>query len=184
MFPQTEKGFREIDFRAGVNAGVSALVYMLLHRFIPGIDQYLNICVITIAAVFITEMEWKKVWTAGLSRCVIMCIGALFGFVVVFLDGLVNNDIFVCVLLGIAVVCMLVVEKLTGKMYVQCKLGVVALALTVFTFRGAFYAQMGKTCYNYGIMFFLSTVAVVPICVIIMFVWDFVKGKLTKAEKV
>lgn len=184
MFPQIEKGFREIDFRAGINAGVSALVYMLLYQFIPGIDQYLNICVITIAAVFITEMDWKSVWVSGLSRCVIMFIGVLFGFIVVFLDGLVNSDLFVCVLFGIAVICMLVVEKLTGKMYVQCKLGVVALALTVFTFRGAFYAQMGKNCYGYGIMFFLSTVAAVPICAAIMFIWDFIKSKLAKSEKV
>ena len=183
MSPKTEKGFREIDFRAGVNAGVSALLYMLLYHFIPGIDRYLNICVIAIAAVFITEVEWKKVWAAGLSRCVIMCVGALFGFAVVFLDNLVHSDVITCVLLGIAVACMLVVEKLSGKIYVQCKLGVVSLVLTVFTFRGDFYAQMGKTCYGYGIMFLLSTAAVVPICVAATFVWDFIKGKLVRPGK-
>lgn len=181
MPPKPEKGLKEIDVRAGVNAGITAMVYMLLNMALPGIDTWLNICVMTIAAVFITEMTWKKTWASGLSRCLIIGIGVVFGLIVVFLDNLCgNNDIVVCVLLGVAAVGMLVVEKCTGKMYVQCKLGAVSMALTVFTFRGAFYANMGKTCYQYGIMFFLSTVATAVICLVVMLVWDTVKNMLLK----
>ncbi len=173
MMPsKPELGFQEIDFRAGLNAGVTALIYMLLFHMIPGIDHYLNICVMTIAAIFITETDWETVWSAGLSRCVVMGIGAAFGVVIVFLDHMFQNDILVCILFGAATVCMLVTEKLTGRMYVQCKLGSVAMALTVFTFREAFYAQVGKTCYGYAIMFFLSTVGTVLICLVMTFIWD------------
>ncbi len=172
MPPKPEKGLREIDVRAGVNAAVTALVYMLLLRAIPGTDKYLNICVMTIAAVFITEHSWKKTWEAGLARCLIIGIGVAFGFLVVFLDKLFGSDLLVCLLLGLGTVGMLVAEKLTGKMYVQCKLGAVSLALTVFTFRGAMYANMGKSCYGYGLMFFLSTVATAVICLAVMWVWD------------
>ena len=43
MPPKPEKGFREIDVKAGVNACVTALVYMLLYKTGPGVDNYLNI---------------------------------------------------------------------------------------------------------------------------------------------
>lgn len=183
MPPKPEQGFREMDVKAGVNAGVTALIYMLLYHLIPGVDRYLNVCVMSIAAVFITETDWKKVWAAGVSRCIVIGIGTLFGLALAFLDGLFRSDIVICVLLGAATVCMLVVEKLTGKMYIQCKLGVVSMALTVFTFREAFYAQVGKTCYGYGVMFFLSTLAVVPICVAAMFLWDTVRGAVRKPSE-
>lgn len=183
MPPRPEQGFREIDFKAGVNVGITALIYMLLYHLIPGVDHYLNICVMSIAAAFITEADWKKVWAAGLSRCIVIGIGTLFGLVLVFLDGLFHSDVVICVLFGAATVLMLVVEKLTGKMYIQCKLGIVSMALTVFTFREAFYAQVGKTCYGYGVMFFLSTAAVVPICVVTMFFWDAVRGIVQKSSE-
>ena len=180
MPPKPEKGFREIDVKAGVNACVTALVYMLLYKTVPGVDNYLNICVMAIAAVFITETDRKGTWSSGLSRCIVIGIGVVFGFVIVFLDGLLHSDIAVCIFLGVGTVCMLVVEKLTGKMYVQCKLGSVSMVLTVFTFRGAFYAQMGKTCYGYGVMFFLSTVVTVVICVAVAFLWDAARSVLIK----
>lgn len=180
--PKVQKGLREIDVRAGVSACAAALAYMLLTRLIPGIDQYINICVMAIAAVFITEADWKKTWSAGLTRCLIIGIGAIFGLIIVFLDDLFHSDIAVCLLLGVGVAAMLVVEKLTGKMYVQCKLGAVSLVLTVFTFRGEFYAQMGKSCYGYGVMFFLSTVLTAAVCLGVMFVWDAVKGRFGKGK--
>lgn len=177
MPPKPEKGLKEIDVRAGINAAVTALIYMLLYKLIPEVDKYLNICVMAIAAVFITEHNWKKTWEAGLSRCLIIGIGVAAGFVVVFLDSLFQNDVLVCLFLGIGTVGMLVAEKLTGKMYVQCKLGAVSLVLTVFTFRGAFYANMGKTCYGYGLMFFISTVVTAVICLAVMWIWDAVTKK-------
>lgn len=180
--PKVQKGFREIDVRAGVNACVTALVYMLLYKLIPGVDDYINICVMAIAAVFITEADWKKTWSAGLTRCIVIGIGVIFGFAVVFLDGLFHSDVAVCLLLGVGTVCMLVVEKLTGKMYVQCKLGSVSMVLTVFTFRGEFYAQMGKSCYGYGVMFFLSTVLTAAICLAVMCVWDALRGRFGKGK--
>lgn len=183
MPPKPEKGFREIDFRAGVNVFAAALLYMLLYHMVPGIDHYLNICVIGIAVVFITETSWKKVWSAGLSRCIVMGIGTLFGVAIVFLDHLFQSDILVCLLLGAATVLMLVVEKLTGLMYVQCKLGAVAMTLTVFTFREAFYAQVGKTCYGYALMFFLSTVIAVPICLVMSVLWDAISKVIRKAPE-
>lgn len=182
MPPKPEKGLREIDIRAGVNAAVTALIYTLLVKGIPDASNYLNICVMTIAAVFITEQSWKKTWEAGLTRCLIIGIGVVFGILVVFLDNLIGNDILVCLLLGLSMMGMLVVEKLTGKMYVQCKLGAVSLALTVFTFRGPFYANMGKSCYGYGLMFFLSTVVTVIICFAVMWIWDKVK-QMTSCSK-
>ena len=180
MPTEMKKGFQEIDFRAGVNAAVCALLYMLVFHFVPGIDHYLNVCVLSIAAVFITEIEWKKAWSAGLTRCAIMGLGVVFGLVIVFLDGVFQNDFALCILFGAAVICLLAAEKLACQMYVQCKLGTVSMTLTIFTFREAFYAQVGKTCFGYGVMFFLSTIAAVPVCVITMLVWDAVRSTLRK----
>ena len=172
--------FSEIDFRAGVNAAVSALLCMLVVHFVPGINQYLNVCIMSIATVFITEMEWKKVWSAGLTRCAVMGLGVMIGVAVVRLDEVFLNDFVVCLLFGAAVVCLLAAEKLVCQVYAQCKLGVVSMALTIFNFRETFYAQMGKTCCDFGVMFFLSTVAAVPICAIATLLWDTVRGSLWK----
>ncbi len=167
-----QKGLREIDVKAGLNACITAFVYMLIMRLYPGADNYINICVMTIAAVFITETDWKRTWTAGLTRCLIIGIGVLFGFGITLLDNIFQSDAAVCLLIGAGTVCLLVAEKYTGKMYAQCKLGSVSMILTVFTFRGEYYAAMGKTRAEYGIMFFVSTVLAAGICLGTMFLWD------------
>lgn len=171
--PKPEKGFKEIDARIGVACMFTALICLLLNKMLPGSDNYLNVCVMTIASAFIVEMNAKSTWQSGISRCIVIGIGVVFGLVAVFLDNLFkNNDIIACLLLGVFTVLMLIVEKMTGKMYVQCKLGAVSLILTVFTFRGPFYAGIGKTCYLYGVMFFVSTVAAALITFAVMYIWD------------
>lgn len=172
---QSKSGKRTMKFavRAGVNAGITAMVYSLLYMANNSIDNYLNICVMTIAAVFITEVGWEKTWRAGASRCLIMGIGVAFGMLVVYLDNLLgNNEIAVCILLSISIVGMLTAERLTGMMDIQCKLGSVSMILTVFTFRGDFYANIGKSCYGYGLMFFISTVVTSVICLVVTYLWD------------
>ena len=160
MPPKPEKGLRELDIKVGINTAVAAILYFIITRLIAGADTYINICVLLIAVAFVTEKDWKATWNAGLIRCLIIAIGVACGMVVVFLDNLLGgNNYIAAVLCGIFAALTLVAEKYTGKMYVQCRLGLVAYILTIFTFRGAFYAQMGKTCYQYGIMFFVSTVA-------------------------
>lgn len=181
MPPKPEKGLREIDIRAGVNTAIAAILYFIITALISGADNYLNICVLLIAVGFVTEKNWKATWSAGLSRCMIIGIGVVFGMIVVFLDNLTGgNNIITALLTGVFAALALVVEKYTGKMYVQCKLGLVAYTLTIFTFRGAFYAQMGKSCYQYGIMFFISTVAAALIAACGSWIYDFVKAKLGK----
>ena len=181
MPPKPEKGLKEIDIRAGVNMMLASILYFAVTGLVSGADNYLNICVLLIAVGFITEKNWKATWSAGLTRCLIIAIGVICGMVVVFLDNLCGgNNIIVSILAGVFGALTLVAEKYTGKMYVQCKLGLVAYILTIFTFRGAFYAQMGKTCYKYGIMFFISTVAAGLMAACGSWIFDFVKSKLGK----
>lgn len=166
--PKPEQGLREIDIRAGINLLVTVSAYLFLTSTFEVIGSYLNICIAGIAAVFLTEIGVKKTLDAGIGRLVITGIGVVAGIIVVFLDNaLGKNDIAVAIMVAIFGTAALVVAKLTGKVYVQCKLAVVSFLLTTFTFRSASYAAMGLSGYQFAITWMLSTVfaGIVTCCV-------------------
>lgn len=182
--PKPEQGLREIDVRAGINLLVTVSAYLFITSVFKGAGSYLNVCIVGIAAVFLTEGGFKKTLEAGIGRLTITGIGAVIGVIVVFLDSLLGkNDIAVAVMTAVFGTAALVAAKLTGKVYVQCKLTSVSFLLTIFTFRSENYTAMGLSGYQFALMWFLSTVfaGIITCCVTLIF--DQVVKKHTVIEQ-
>lgn len=180
MPPKPEKGFREIDFRVGVTAMLSVIVYNLLCMLSENTANYVNVCILAICVIFLADIDWRTTWKAGLIRMMITFIGALVALIPVTVYNVTQSEVILVPLFGIGAVITVVLAKLTGVMYVQCRLAIVSYILTVYTFHESYYAAMGKSCYGYCLMWILSTVLGVIISVVCAFVWDAIKNIFVK----
>lgn len=183
MPPKPEKGFHEIDFRVGVTAMLSVIVYNLLCMLSENITNYVNVCILAICVIFLADINWKTTWKAGLTRIMITFIGALVALIPVTVYNVTQSEVILVPVFGIGAVVAIVLAKFTGGMYVQCRLAIVSYILTVFTFHESYYAAMGKSCYGYCLMWMISTVLGVVISVACAFVWDMVKSIFVKEAK-
>lgn len=173
--PAPEQGLREIDVRAGLNLFVTVSAYFLLAAFFDNAASCLNVCIAGITAVFLTETGFRKTLDAGITRLIITGIGVAAGVAVVFLDNLLGkNDIAAAVMTAVFGTAALVAAKRTKKVYVQCKLAIVSFLLTIFTFRGAGYAEMGLSGYRFALTWILSTVFAGVITCCVTWIFDLV----------
>lgn len=183
MPPKPQKGFRELDFRVGAALVVAIALYYVMLALIPGADKYVNLCILSICAAFLADMGPGVTWKSGLTRILVTGIGSVAGLVPVIFYGLVPNDYLLIPVVGICAVLVIVIVKLTGVMYVQCRIALVSYILTVYTFHDAYYAQMGKTCYIFCISWCVSTALGIIIAVATVYVWELVKRLLVKKQK-
>ena len=183
MPPKAQKGFREIDIRLGVTVFMGAVVYLLLNMLSGSIQNYLNICILTICAAFIADVDWKTTWKSGLVRVMLTTIGTVVACIPNLVYDLTNSEALLAVVFGVGAAIVVVLSKFANVMYVQCRLAVVSYILAVYTFHGAQYAAMGKTGYGFSVMWTVSTVAGVFLSVAVALVWDAVKGVFTNKAK-
>lgn len=186
MPSKPQKGFREIDFRVGVTVMLAAVVYHLLCMISKNTGNYINLCILSICTAFLADVDWRATWKAGINRMKITFIGALAALPAVFVYNMTKSEALLIAVSGAGAVLVLVLAKFTNAMYVQCRLALVAYILTIYTFHGAFYESIGKTCYGYCLMWILSTALGALISVVCAFVWDAVKNvcvkKITSAD--
>lgn len=183
MPPKPQKGFREIDIRLGVTVFIGAAMYLLLNMMSESIQNYLNLCILTICAAFIADVDWKTTWKSGLVRVVLTTIGAVLACIPNIVYDLTKSEAVLVVIFAVGAVVVVVLSKFANVAYVQCRLAVVSYILAVYTFHGAQYTAMGKTGYGFSIMWTVSTVAGVFLSVVVAFVWDTAKGIFTKNHK-
>lgn len=180
-----EKGFRELDFRVGVAVGLAVALYLALTSLIDGAGNYVNVCVLAICTGFLTDMGPGATWKNGLTRLTVTGIGAIVALIPVTFYNLVKSDILLIPVVMICAVIAIVLIKATNVMFVQCRIGLVAYVLTVYTFHDSYYASIGKTCYQYCICWIVSTVLGIAVSVVTVTVWEAVKKLIVKSpEKV
>lgn len=183
MPPKPQKGFREIDIRLGVTVFLGAVVYLLLNMVSESVQNYLNLCILTICTAFVADVNWKTTWKSGLIRVALTTIGAVLACVPNMVFDLTNSEALLVVVFGVGAVVVVVLSKFVNVTYVQCRLAVVSYILAVYTFHGAQYAAMGKTGYGFSIMWTVSTIVGVLLSVAVAFVWDKLKGILPKKDQ-
>ncbi len=179
--PQKPKqGFTELDFRLGVTVGVAILIYLCLQSAIPAIGNYINLCIYALCCAFLADVDLKTTWRTGLIRVAVTSIGAILAFIPLFVFDLSSSELLLALTTACVLICCLVLAKLTGAIYVQCRLAAVAYILTIYTFHGPQYAAMGKTGYGFGLMWILSSLLGLVTSVLVVFLWDKIKAAVKK----
>lgn len=180
MPQKAAKGFHEVDFRVGVSLGVAVLLYYIADLFVTNLENYISLCALAISAAFLADMGPGITWKSGLTRITVTLIGCIAAFIPVAFYNLVPNDFLLVPVVVICAVLAIVIVKMTNVLYVQCRITMVSYVLTIFTYHGAYYAQIGKSCYMFGISRIVSTILGALVAVATIYVWEAVKKLFVK----
>lgn len=114
-------------------------------------------------------------WKAGVNRLIITAVGGVIGIVVILLDNAIGNGYVMSILVGVGIVVVLYLCKLTKVPYINCRIGCVTFILVTCTLSGS--ARI-----YYGIFRFISTFY--GVLVVMLVTWIFQKtGLLEKTGR-
>lgn len=149
---------------------VTAFVCLTIFGIFPQLNQIAVSAAALATIIFCSIDNRKNSFRAALMRMETITIGILIGFVVVWIDEIMQNSILFVGLSALGMLSVLGVCWLLKLPYIQAKIGCVIYVLIIVVMQGQFRI-------TYGIMFFVGSLIGACITVLVASVFDLIERK-------